>query len=197
MRNLELDKINKTVTESNIHLCQYCGKEVDRRRIFCDEHNTDLNKQIYEFFVDIPLRPRGKYSYELIAAYLQSKIGLSKQKRFIVKAPSGSGKSITLDMIGYLELTHFPESFTIIGSVSYPVATEHIRRIRHWVRDSIFGKYIHGMEATASKEEITLERLHSRMLAIASQAETSRAGYHPCFDKETEVLTRAGWKNVA
>lgn len=100
MPNYELDKINKTVKESNIHLCQYCGKEVDRRRIFCDEHNTDLNKQIYEFFVDLPkekneyIRPRGAKMFDIIATYLKAQLGLSDQKRIILKSITGAGKCV-------------------------------------------------------------------------------------------------------
>ena len=214
MVNYELDKINKTVKESNIHLCQYCGKEVDRRRIFCDEHNTDLNKQIYEFFVDIPFRPRGGKLYEIFASYLGTRLGILDDRRIILKSIASAGKSFLMDLIAYIELTHFPNSEIVIGSVSDTVSKEHITRLRKWISDSLFSKYISGSrDATASKTEIHLAHLNSRVISIP-QAEKTRTGWHPtlllideigrmkpdsywgCYSADTEVLTDDGWMEL-
>ena len=211
MANYELIKSAKTVKEYDVHLCQYCGKEVSGRRLFCDEHATDLNKQIYEFFVDLPVRPRGGKMYDIITSYLGTRLGILKDRRIILKSVTSAGKSYMMDMIAYIELTHFPNSETVIGSVSDSVSKEHIMRLRTWISNSLFSKYISGSrDATASKTEIHLAHLNSRVISIP-QAEKTRTGWHPslllideigrmkpdsywgCYSDDTEVLTEDGW----
>jgi hypothetical protein len=184
-------ELSKTVKESKINQCQYCGSEIDKGKIFCDLHNTVLNKQIYEFFVDAPFRPRGGKFYEVIKYYLSCKFELENDRRIIVKSISGVGKSLNLDMLAYLELTHFPNSLTVIGSVSDSVSKEHIMRLRNWISNSIFNRYIHGtQDATASKTEIQLAKLNSRIISIP-QSEKTR-----CTAAFTELLTHDGWKEA-
>lgn len=94
MVDLEKVKQSRTIKELGLHVCQYCGKEVDGRRIFCPEHATVLNKQIYEFFVDLPVRPRGAKMFDIIETYFKAQLGLTKQKRIILKSITGAGKCL-------------------------------------------------------------------------------------------------------
>jgi len=176
----------KTENESGISKCYCCGKEIKFGRIFCDACSTPLNKQIYEFFSEFPknrkgelIRPRGEKLYQLIKYYLAAKLEISNNKKIVLKSISGAGKSLLIDMIAYIELTHFPDSLTIIGSVMEKISQEHIMRIRDWVGNSIFRRYMEGThEATASKTEIKLAKLNSRVLSMP-QSERTRTGWHP------------------
>jgi len=98
-------------------------------------------------------------------------------------------------MIALLELTHFRNSFGVIGSISLNVAKEHILRIRNWIKNSPYRVYL-GPESTFSKEEIWLqEPLNTRLLAIA-QSEETRTGYHPNYlliDEIGRIRSRAYW----
>ena len=98
-------------------------------------------------------------------------------------------------MIALLELTHFRNSFGVIGSISLNVAKEHILRIRNWIKNSPYKVYL-GPESTFSKEEIGLqEPLNTRLLAIA-QSEETRTGYHPNYlliDEIGRIRSRAYW----
>ena len=175
----------KTESESRISTCQICGKEITFGRIFCEEHNIPINKQIYEFFSEFPknkdgllIRPRGKKLYQVIKYYLAARLGLSKDKRVIMKSCTGAGKSVMLDMLAFIEMTHFPNSLTIIGSISEAVSKMHIERLREWIGGSVFNRYMVGtQEATASKTEIKLAKLNSKVMAMP-QSPKSRTGWH-------------------
>ena len=226
----------KTESESRISTCQICGKEITFGRIFCEEHDIPINKQIYEFFSEFPknkdgllIRPRGEKLYQVIKYYLAARLELSKDKRVIMKSCTGAGKSVMLDMLAFIEMTHFPNSLTIIGSISEAVSKMHIERLREWIGGSVFNRYMVGtQEATASKTEIKLAKLNSKVMAMP-QSPKSRTGWHAslllvdevgrmdpqsyyasfsqmaaqggtevlaCFDEETEVMCRDGFKKV-
>ena len=133
------------VSEKYLSYCYHCGKEIRYGRIFCDECNTPINRQIFEFFIELPknkdgvyIRPRGKKFYDVIKLYLAARLGLSDKKRIILKSATGAGKSVLLDMLAFIEVTHFPNSLTVIGSISEPVAKKHIEEIRRWISNSVF-----------------------------------------------------------
>ena len=193
----------KTESESRLSKCFYCGKEIKFGHIFCEEHSTSLNKQIYEFFSQFPknkdgvwIRPRGEKLYQVIKCYLAVRSGLSENKRIIMKSCTGAGKSVMLDMMAFIEMTHFPNSLTIIGSISEAVSKMHIERLREWIGDSVFNRYMVGtQEATASKTEIKLAKLNSKVMAMP-QSPKSRTGWHACVPGNTELLTKTGWKTI-
>ena len=194
----------KTESESRISNCYCCGKEIGFGRIFCDVCNTSLNKQIYEFFSEFPknkdgvlIRPRGEKLYQVIKYYLAARLGLSKDKRIVMKSCTGAGKSVMLDMLAFIEMTHFPNSLTIIGSISEAVSKMHIERLREWIGGSVFNRYMVGtQEATASKTEIKLAKLNSKVMAMP-QSPKSRTGWHACTKGDTEVLSQLGWKKIS
>ena len=211
----------KTESESRISTCQICGKEITFGRIFCEEHDIPINKQIYEFFSEFPknkdgllIRPRGEKLYQVIKYYLAARLGLTKEKRIIMKSCTGAGKSVMLDMLAFIEMTHFPSSLTIIGSISEAVSKMHIERLREWIGGSVFNRYMVGtQEATASKTEIKLAKLNSKVMAMP-QSPKSRTGWHAslllvdevgrmdpqsyyaCYDNETDILTENGWLSL-
>lgn len=188
----KITKRIKLVKEEDICLCQVCGYEIEKGRIFCQEHNTTLNRQIYEIFSEFPFAPRGEKLYYLISLYLAARFNLINERRFILKSSSGVGKSFLMDMIAFIELTHFHNSMTIIGSVGDEASKEHIQRLRQWIGHSVFGRYITGSrDATASKTEIKLAKINSRIKAMP-QAEKTR-----CVSSNTELLTLEGWKQAA
>lgn len=107
-----------------------------------------------------------------------------------------SHNSFLMDMIAYIELTHFPNSFTVIGSISERVSKLHIERLRYWLSLGIFDRYITGTkDATASKTEVKLAKLNSKVISLP-QSESTITGWHPCFPPNTEVLTPSGWMSV-
>jgi len=202
--------------------CYYCHRRIPKSAIFCEEHATKEHLAIFEATQELPVHPRGWWSYEIIKDWL------SGYKKILLKAPSGTGKSVLEDIMAYLNLTLFDNSFTLIGSISMPIAVQHIDRIRSWVAMSPFRNLI----VYDSKEQIKLKN-GSRVLAIA-QNEKTRGGYHPdlilldelarirpssyyglfyqmgktkgateigvstpflsCYDDQTEVLTENGFK---
>ena len=147
--------------------CHYCYKKIPKSAIFCEEHATEENLAIFEATQELPVHPRGWWSYEIIKDWL------SGEKKILLRGPAGMGKSILEDIIAYMNLTLFDNSFTLIGSISMPIAVQHIDRIRQWVNDSPFRSLI----VYDSKEQIKL-KTGSRVLAIA-QNEKTRGGYHP------------------
>ena len=107
-----------------------------------------------------------------------------------------SHNSYLMDMIAYIELTHFPSSFTVIGSISERVSKLHIERLRYWLSLGMFDRYITGTkDATASKTEVKLAKLNSKVISLP-QSESTITGWHPCFPPNTEVLTPSGWMSV-
>ncbi len=173
------------VSERYLSYCYHCGKEIRYGRIFCDECNTPINRQIFEFFIELPknkdgvyIRPRGKKFYDVIKLYLAARLGLSDKKRIILKSATGAGKSVLLDMLAFIEVTHFPNSLTVIGSISEPVAKKHIEEIRRWISNSVFRRYIESKyEATASKTEIKLAKFDSKIISMPQSPKT-RTGWH-------------------
>ncbi|WAE39585.1 MAG: hypothetical protein FHOMOCKG_00057 [Methanophagales virus GBV302] len=147
--------------------CYYCHRRIPKSAIFCEEHATKEHLAIFEATQELPVHPRGWWSYEIIKDWL------SGYKKILLKAPSGTGKSVLEDIMAYLNLTLFDNSFTLIGSISMPIAVQHIDRIRGWVAMSPFRNFI----VYDSKEQIKLKN-GSRVLAIA-QNEKTRGGYHP------------------
>ena len=190
----EYRKEIKSESESRISRCYCCGKEITFGRIFCKICDTPLNKQIFEFFSEFPknragdlIRPRGEKLYQVIKYYLAARMGISNDKKIVLKSISGAGKSLLIDMIAFIEITHFPNSLTIIGSVAEKVSQEHIIRLREWISNSIFRRYMEGThEATASKTEIKLAKLNSRVLSMP-QSERTRTGWHPSLLLVDEV----------
>ena len=208
----------KTENESRVSKCYCCGKEIKFGHIFCDVCNTTLNRQIFEFFSEFPrnkdgilIRPRGEKLYQIIKYYLAAKLGQSDNKRIILKSATGAGKSVILDMIAFIELTHFSNSLIVIGSISESVSKMHIERLREWISSSIFKRYMEGThESTASKTEIKLAKLNSKIISMPQSPKT-RTGWHAslllvdevgrmdpqsyyaCYDNETDVLTEKGW----
>jgi len=184
----------KLVSENSIRQCPVCGREIRRDKIFCKLHATKLNLCLWEIFHTFGLEPRG-FQYDALAAYLKMRLGYENRRRLLVKVATGAGKSYLLDMIALLELTHFRNSFGVIGSISLNVAKEHILRIRNWIKNSPYRVYL-GPESTFSKEEIWLqEPLNTRLLAIA-QSEETRTGYHPNYlliDEIGRIRSRAYW----
>ena len=181
----EYNREVKTETESRIYRCCCCGKEIKFGRIFCDACDIPINKQIYEIYSQFPknkdgkwIRPRGEKLYQIIKYYLATRLGLSNQKRIIMKSCTGAGKSVMLDMLAFIEMTHFPNSLTVIGSISEAVSKMHIERLREWIGESVFNRYMVGtQEATASKTEIKLAKLNSKVIAMP-QSPKSRTGWH-------------------
>ena len=184
----------KLVSENSIRQCPVCGREIRRDKIFCKLHATKLNLCLWEIFHTFRLEPRG-FQYDALSAYLKMRLGYENRRRLLVKVATGAGKSYLLDMIALLELTHFRNSFGVIGSISLNVAKEHILRIRNWIKNSPYRVYL-GPESTFSKEEIWLqEPLNTRLLAIA-QSEETRTGYHPNYlliDEIGRIRSRAYW----
>ena len=184
----------KLVSESSIRQCPVCGQEIRRDKIFCKFHATKLNLNLWEIFHCFGLEPRG-FQYDALLAYLKMRLGFEPRRRLLIKVATGAGKSYLLDMIALLELTHFRNSFGVIGSISLNVAKEHILRIRNWIKNSPYRVYL-GPESTFSKEEIWLEPpLNTRLLAIA-QSEETRTGYHPNYlliDEIGRMRSRAYW----
>jgi len=184
----------RLVSESSIRQCPVCGREIRRDKIFCKLHASKLNLNLWEIFHVFGLEPRG-FQYDALLAYLKMRLGYESRRRLLVKVATGAGKSYLLDMIALLELTHFRNSFGVIGSISLNVAKEHILRIRNWIKNSPYRVYL-GPESTFSKEEIWLqEPLNTRLLAIA-QSEETRTGYHPNYlliDEIGRIRSRAYW----
>ena len=147
--------------------CFYCHNRIKKGEIFCRKHNTEENLAIFEATQELPFHPRGWWSYEIIKDWLRG------EKKILLKAPAGTGKSLLEDMIAYMNLTLIDNSFALIGSISMPIAVQHIDRIREWVGRSPFRSKI----VYDSKEQIKLNT-GSRVLAIA-QNERTRGGYHP------------------
>lgn len=147
--------------------CFYCHNRIKKGEIFCRKHNTEENLTIFEATQELPFHPRGWWSYEIIKDWLRG------EKKILLKAPAGTGKSLLEDMIAYMNLTLIDNSFALIGSISMPIAVQHIDRIREWVGRSPFRSKI----VYDSKEQIKLNT-GSRVLAIA-QNERTRGGYHP------------------
>ncbi|UYL64851.1 MAG: hypothetical protein QIT35_gp55 [Methanophagales virus PBV299] len=184
----------KTVKEKAIRQCAYCGKEIKRNRIFCSQHAKPPLLNVWEIFHTFGLEPRG-FQLEALLAYMKMRLGFERRRRLMIKVATGAGKSFLLDMIALIELTHFPDSFGVIGSISLNVAKEHILRIRGWIKHSPYRVYL-GHESTFSKEEIWLQSpLNTRLLAIA-QSEETRTGYHPNYlliDEIGRMRSRAYW----
>ena len=147
--------------------CYYCWRKIPKSKIFCEKHATEEHLAIFEATQELPVHPRGWWSYEIIKDWL------SGEKKILLRGPAGMGKSILEDIIAYMNLTLFDNSFTLIGSISMPIAVQHIDRIRQWVNNSPFRSLI----VYDSKEQIKL-KTGSRVLAIA-QNEKTRGGYHP------------------
>jgi len=126
--------------------CYYCHRRIPKSAIFCEEHATKEHLAIFEATQELPVHPRGWWSYEIIKDWL------SGYKKILLKAPSGTGKSVLEDIMAYLNLTLFDNSFTLIGSISMPIAVQHIDRIRGWVAMSPFRNFI----VYDSKEQIKL-----------------------------------------
>jgi len=154
--------------------CQYCGVAIKKTELFCKEHATEDNLTIFEATQELPVHPRGWWSYEIIKDWLCG------EKKILLKSPGGSGKSNLEDLIAYMNFTLFEGSFTLIGSISMKIASEHIARIRDWINISPFRSEKGDYE---SKEEIKSKKTGSRILAIAQ-----------CFTDNAEILTDNGWK---
>ena len=147
--------------------CFYCHTRIKKSEIFCRKHATEENLGIFEATQELPFHPRGWWSYEIIKDWLRG------ENKILLKAPAGTGKSLLEDMIAYMNLTLNDGSFTLIGSISMPIAVQHIDRIREWVGASPFRSKI----VYDSKEQIKLNT-GSKVVAIA-QNERTRGGYHP------------------
>ncbi|MCK4260667.1 MAG: hypothetical protein KAX49_16945 [Halanaerobiales bacterium] len=153
--------------KESVGFCPYCHTKVNKSEIFCRKHTTEENLGIFEATQELPFHPRGWWSYEIIKDWLRG------EKQILLKMSGGGGKSLLEDIIAYINLTLNDKSFTLIGSISMPIAVQHIERIREWISSSPFRNKI----VYDSREQIKLDS-GARVLAIA-QSERTRGGYHP------------------